>query len=255
MKSNGGFRFIRFQKGNQIKYGVVDGDRVTTINPHPFAKFKTEKSLSLSDIKILAPCRPSKIICVGLNYTDHAKELGMEIPDEPIIFMKPSTSIIGPEDRIVHPKGVSQLDFEAELGIVIKDSIRDVSQSDALNHILGYTCFNDVTARDIQKRDGQWTRAKSFDTFSPIGPCIVSGINPNELKIESLLNKATRQSSNTRHFIFKVDRLVSFISQVMTLLPGDVIATGTPNGVGPMTSGDIIEIQIEGIGTLRNYVQ
>ena len=248
-------RFVRFQRGREIKYGVVDGDKVTRINPHPFGKFKTGKSLSLSDVKILAPCAPSKIICVGLNYTDHAKELGMEIPAEPVIFMKPSTSVIGPEDRIIYPQGISQLDFEAELAIVIKDSIRGVSQSDVLNHVLGYTCFNDVTARDVQRRDGQWTRAKSFDTFSPIGPCIVSGINPNELKIESLLNKTPRQSSNTRHFIFKVDRLVSFVSQVMTLLPGDVIATGTPNGVGPMTSGDIIEIHIEGIGTLRNYVQ
>lgn len=199
--------------------------------------------------------KPTKIVCVGLNYHCHAKELGMNTPHHPILFMKPLTSLIGPEDNIIYPKMSKRVDYEAELAIIIKDKIKNIKQSEAMKHIEGFTCLNDVTARDLQKLDKQWTRAKSFDTFCPVGPKIVKDINPNNVKIQSFLNNELKQDSNTSNFIFKVEEIVSFISQVMTLNPGDIIATGTPKGIGPMKKGDKIEIKIEGIGTLRNYVK
>lgn len=194
---------------------------------------------------------PTKIICVGLNYKDHAKELNMPLPEEPILFMKPISSLIGPEDSIIYPKMSKRVDYEAELAIIIKN----IEENEVMDYIEGFTCLNDVTARDLQKKDGQWTRAKSFDTFCPIGPKVVKGINPNNVKIQSFLNGELKQDSNTSNFIFKVEELVSFISKIMTLTPRDIIATGTPSGIGPMKKDDIIEIKIEGIGTLRNYVK
>jgi len=198
--------------------------------------------------------KPTKIICVGTNYGDHAKELGMNIPEEPLIFLKPPSSIIYDSQEIAYPLGVVRLDYEAELAVVIKETARDIREEDVSKYILGYTCLNDVTARDLQKKDGQWTRSKSFDTFCPIGPEIETAIDPEDVKVESYLNGALKQSSNTRHLIFTVGRLVSFISGVMTLLPGDIISTGTPDGVGPMQPGDTIEIRVEGIGSLKNKV-
>lgn len=209
----------------------------------------------LADINLLAPCKPSKIVAVGLNYQDHAHELGFPIPENPIIFLKPPTSVIGPGDRIVIPAMSSRMDYEAELGIVIKSSTRCVSLGEAAGRILGYTCANDVTARDLQKQDGQWTRAKSFDTFCPVGPWIETDLDPSNLLVESYLNGKRMQSSRTSQFIFPVARVVSFISQIMTLHPGDLIITGTPAGVGPMNHGDEIEVRIEGIGSLVNSVQ
>ncbi|KAF0133565.1 MAG: 5-oxopent-3-ene-1 2 5-tricarboxylate decarboxylase [Candidatus Saganbacteria bacterium] len=198
---------------------------------------------------------PSKIICVGLNYKDHAAELKMDLPKNPIIFLKPPTTIIYDGDSIVYPIGqANELHYEAELAIVIKDKIKNVSELDAQKYILGYCCANDVTARDIQKADGQWTRAKSFDTFCPIGPKIVSGIDPNNLAIKLYLNDELKQSSNTSQMIFKPAYLVSFISNIMTLLPEDVIITGTPPGVGSIKKGDKIVVEIEGIGRLQNRV-
>ena len=197
---------------------------------------------------------PTKIVLVGLNYRDHAKELEMPLPAEPILFMKPVTALIGPEESIRYPPQATRVDYEAELAVIIKDTCKDLAPEDVMAHVEGFTCLNDVTARDIQKRDGQWTRAKSFDSFCPIGPGIVADVDPNNLKIQSFLNGELRQDSNTANFIFTVEELVSFISHVMTLMPGDIIATGTPGGIGAMDRGDTIEIRIEGIGTLRNYV-
>ncbi len=198
--------------------------------------------------------RPTKIVLVGLNYRDHAKELEMPLPAEPILFMKPVTALIGPEERIRYPSQATRVDYEAELAVIIKGTCKDLAPEDVMAHVEGFTCLNDVTARDIQKRDGQWTRAKSFDSFCPIGPRIVSDVDPNKLKIQSFLNGERKQDSNTANFIFTVEELVSFISHVMTLMPGDIIATGTPGGIGAIDRGDTIEIRIEGIGTLRNYV-
>ena len=199
--------------------------------------------------------KPTKIVCVGLNYKDHAKELNMPLPDEPILFIKPITALIGPEENIIYPKQSGRVDYEAELAIVIKDKCKNLEPGQAKDHIEGYTCLNDITARDLQKKDGQWTRAKSFDTFCPVGPKIVKDINPNNVKIQSFLNGEIKQNSNTKNFIFKVEELVSFISKIMTLNPGDIIATGTPAGIGPMKKGDKIEIKIEGIGSLINYIK
>jgi 2-keto-4-pentenoate hydratase/2-oxohepta-3-ene-1,7-dioic acid hydratase in catechol pathway len=206
-------------------------------------------------VRLLAPCSPTKVIAVGLNYRDHAQELGLPIPDTPIIFLKPPTSVIGPDDSIRYPETSSRVDYEAELGIVIKDRVKDIRPDEARGHILGYTCANDVTARDLQKKDGQWTRAKSFDTFCPVGPWIETELDPDDLLVESYLNGARRQSSRTSQFIFKTNYLISFISQVMTLYPGDLIITGTPAGIGPMERGDEIEVRIEGIGSLKNVVK
>jgi len=198
--------------------------------------------------------KPSKIIAVGLNYTDHARELKMELPENPLLFLKPPSSLIFNGDSIVYPQQTKELHYEAELAVVIKDRIKNVSKEEALSHILGFTCGNDVTARDLQKSDGQWTRAKSFDTFCPLGPEIVSGISIDNLDIKLFLNGELKQSSNTSNMIFKVDFLVSFVSQIMTLEPDDVILTGTPAGVGPMQVGDVVEVEIEGIGKLKNKV-
>jgi len=200
------------------------------------------------------PQQPTKIVLVGLNYTDHAEELGMPLPDEPIIFLKPPTALLGPEDWIIYPAQAQRVDYEAELAVVMQDQCTHVEPEAVLEHVAGFTCLNDVTARDLQKKDMQWTRAKSFDTFCPVGPRIVKEIEPNNVRIQSYLNGELRQDSSTAHFIFSVEELVSFVSHVMTLQPGDIIATGTPSGIGAMQRGDTIEIVIEGIGTLRNYV-
>ncbi len=198
--------------------------------------------------------QPTKIIAVGLNYHDHARELGLPTPSEPIIFMKPVSSLIGPGQEIILPAMSGQVEYEAELACVIADRIKDVGEQQALSHVAGYICLNDVTARDLQRKDGQWTRAKSFDTFCPIGPQLAGGINPNGLDIELRLNGQTRQKSNTGNLIFKMEQLISLISKVMTLCPGDIISTGTPAGVGPMKSGDVVEVEIERIGVLKNRV-
>ncbi|MBU1027049.1 MAG: fumarylacetoacetate hydrolase family protein [Candidatus Margulisbacteria bacterium] len=198
--------------------------------------------------------KPTKIICVGLNYTDHAKELNMPIPDEPVLFMKPPSTLIYNNEPIVYPAMTKELHYEAELAIMIKDKIKNVSKEEVMKHILGFTCANDVTARDLQRNDGQWTRAKSFDSFCPVGPEVVKDIDPNNLKIKLYLNGEEKQSSNTSNMIFKVDYLVSFISQVMTLEADDIIITGTPPGVGEMKVGDVVEVEIEGIGKLTNRI-
>ena len=212
------------------------------------------REYEMDKVTILPPCKPTKIVCVGLNYKDHAAEMKEKLPDEPVLFLKPPSSVIGHGGDILYPKQSHQVDYEAELGIVINKRARHVKAQHAKDHILGYTCFNDVTARDLQKKDVQWTRAKSFDTFSPVGPFVVTDIDPKKLAIQSRLNGKVMQSSNTDNMIFDAYQLVEFISGVMTLEHGDVIATGTPSGIGPMNKGDIIEIEIEKVGTLRNKV-
>jgi 2-keto-4-pentenoate hydratase/2-oxohepta-3-ene-1,7-dioic acid hydratase in catechol pathway len=197
---------------------------------------------------------PTKVVLVGLNYRDHARELNMPLPEEPILFLKPPTAVIGPEEPIIYPEQSTRVDYEAELAVVIKDKCKAIEPDEVMDFVEGFTCLNDVTARDLQRQDVQWTRAKSFDTFCPVGPRIVKDIEPNNVKIQSYLNGQLRQDSNTSNFIFTTEKLVSFASNVMTLKPGDIIATGTPSGIGAMEKGDTVEIKIEGIGTLRNYV-
>lgn len=248
-------KLVRFQSLGKIVQGVVDHEEVVELEGDLFGPRRTLPSRHLlSSVKLLAPCSPSKIVAVGLNYRDHAKELGMSTSDTPILFLKPPTSIIGPGEVITYPAMSAQVDYEAELGVVIKDRIRDIKPEEARDHILGYTCVNDVTARDLQKKDGQWTRAKSFDTFCPLGPWIETDLDPADLLVEAYLNGERRQSSRTSQFIFSVHQLISFISEIMTLYPGDLVITGTPPGVGPMKPGDAIEVRIEGIGSLTNRV-
>ena len=209
--------------------------------------------LAIEDVELLAPCCPSKIVCVGLNYVEHANELKMKLPDEPILFLKPPSAVIGPGAEIVLPQSSQRVDYEGELGVVIGKRCKAIAADEAKKYILGYTCFNDVTARDLQQKDGQWTRAKSFDTFAPFGPWIAS-IDPANADIETRVNGEVKQSSNTSDLIFGVPKLIEFISQVMTLEPGDVIATGTPPGVGRLEKGDMVEVEIKGIGVLKNRV-
>lgn len=197
---------------------------------------------------------PSKVIAIGLNYLDHAKELNMPVPEYPIIFLKPATSVIGNGGTIIYPPQSVELHYEGELGVVIKERIRNVYIEDAIKYVAGYTCGNDVTARDLQRKDGQWTRAKSFDTFCPLGPKVVSDVDPGNLRIQTRVNGVIKQDSNTSNMIFGVPYLVAFVSSVMTLMPGDVIITGTPPGVGPILAGDTVEVEIEGIGVLKNRV-
>lgn len=197
---------------------------------------------------------PTKIIAIGLNYLDHAKELNMDIPEYPLIFMKPPSAIIGDGETIIYPPQTQELHYEGELGIVIGKKAHNVSVEDSKKYIAGFTCANDVTARDLQRMDGQWTRSKSFDTFCPLGPRIVHDIDPTNLAIATRVNGVMKQKSNTNQMIFKAFRLVSFISTIMTLMPGDVISTGTPPGVGELRVGDVVEVEIEKIGILRNTV-
>ncbi|MFH1148292.1 MAG: fumarylacetoacetate hydrolase family protein [Pseudomonadota bacterium] len=248
-------RYVRFEIDGRIGFGRLSEENVEVIRGDIFADFEvTEEFRELSEVRLLAPCQPGKIVALGMNYRDHAAELGFAIPGDPLIFLKPGTAVTGPDAPIVYPRMSTRVDYEAELGVVIGKKARFVPAAGAFDVILGYTCVNDVTARDLQKKDVQFTRSKSFDTFAPIGPCIARGLDPSSLKVESYLNGKLRQSSNTSNLIFGVPELVEFISSVMTLLPGDIISTGTPSGIGPMVPGDTVEIVVEGIGTLRNRV-
>ncbi len=237
-------------------YAIVEGDEAELAEGDPFCGLKrTGKRAPLQTLKFLPPVAPSKIVALGLNYRDHAEEVGARLPSEPLLFLKPSTAVIGPGDAIRYPPSSQRVDYEGELAVVIGRRAKDVSPEEAPKVILGYTCFNDVTARDLQRKDRQWTRAKGFDTFAPLGPWIETDPDPSDLKLETYLNGELRQSSRTSKLIFGPLELVSFISRVMTLLPGDVIATGTPSGIGPMEVGDIVEVRIEGIGSLINHVE
>lgn len=203
---------------------------------------------------LLAPVTPSKIVCIGLNYKDHAAEQGKPLPAEPLIFLKPSTAVVDPGGAIEIPPGVGRVDYESEMALVIGRRATRVSEADALSHVFGLTCMNDVTARELQKKDGRYTRAKGFDTFAPLGPCIATGLSPDALAITGTLNGEVRQHSSTRELIFPVATLIAYISRIMTLLPGDIVSTGTPAGIGPLQPGDEIVVEVEGVGALRSPV-
>ena len=225
-------KIVRFTTDNKTRYGILDVASIQGIEGKPFRSIKpTGQYYRLSEVKLLSPCLPSKIVALGLNYRAHAEESNHEAPKAPLIFLKPSTAVIGPEDNIIYPPSSHRVDYEGELGVVIKKPAWRVSKEDALDYVLGYTCFNDVSARDLQAFDGQWTRAKGFDTFAPIGPCIETKLDPGNAILETYLNGKLKQHTSTSDLIYPVPELISFISNVMTLLPGDVIATGTPSAL------------------------
>jgi 2-keto-4-pentenoate hydratase/2-oxohepta-3-ene-1,7-dioic acid hydratase in catechol pathway len=228
------------------RYRLVDGDIFGTFTEGP--------EIASDDLTFLAPVSPSKVVCVGLNYRDHAAEQNKPLPDEPLLFMKPATAVIGPGAPISVPGWVGRVDHEAELGIVIGKPTYKVKMNKAADHILGLTAVNDVTARDLQEGDGQYTRCKGFDTFCPIGPGIAVGLDGGDLQVRALVDGAVRQDSRTRELIFTIPELIEYISAVMTLLPGDIISTGTPSGVGPIRPGGQVTVQIEGVGALTNPV-
>lgn len=225
-----------------------------TLEGDLFGDYRPGAALDPAGLRRLAPVTPSKIVAVGLNYRDHAREMGKALPSEPLIFLKPPSAMIGPGESIVIPPRAGRVDHEAEVGIVIGRTARNVRAAEAGDYVLGLTCVNDVTDRDIQKRDVQYTRAKGFDTFAPIGPAIAVGLDGAALAIGSTVNGETRQASSTREMIFPLEHVVEFVSHVMTLLPGDVIATGTPPGVGPIVPGDRVMVTVEGVGELVNDV-
>jgi 2-keto-4-pentenoate hydratase/2-oxohepta-3-ene-1,7-dioic acid hydratase in catechol pathway len=240
-----------------MSFGVVEENTVAAIAAHPFGELTfTGQRFPLADVRLLAPILPSKIVAIGKNYADHVREMGGDAPPaEPVIFSKPSTAVIGPGEAIAYPEKLSErVDHEGELAVVIGRMCREVPAARAADVILGYTCANDVTARDLQKKDGQWTRAKGFDTFCPIGPWIETEADPADLAISTTVNGDVRQDARTSLLLRDVPTLVEYVSQVMTLLPGDVILTGTPAGVGPLQIGDEVTVTIEGIGSLTNRV-
>ena len=251
-------RFIRFQHGERTLYGKLSGDTVHVLSGDLFGeRQESGETLPLADVTLLSPCEPAKVFCVGFNYRDHAEEFNTPIPELPNIFMKPVTAVTGPEAPVYYPKVLAkQVDYEAELVAVIGRKARHVSAEDALDYVLGYPIGNDVTARDMQDPTKQWTVCKGFDTFAPIGPWIETDIDPKAgLDISCWVNGERRQHSSTKHLIFDVPYLVSWLSQAITLEPGDVIFTGTPSGIGPVNPGDVMEIRIQGIGSLLNPVE
>jgi 2-keto-4-pentenoate hydratase/2-oxohepta-3-ene-1,7-dioic acid hydratase in catechol pathway len=258
-------RYCRFSSSDGPKYGLVEtvagAEQIlaecTGLSVPDLRTAQKISPLPLSAATLLAPVQPSKIVCVGRNYADHAKEFGNEPPADLIIFLKPPTSLLDPGARIVRPRHLSQrVDFEGELAAVIAETCHNLGEgTDVRPYIAGYTCSNDVTARDLQRKDGQWTRGKSFDTFCPVGPVVTDEIDPwTGVQVETRVNGEVKQSASTTSFIFPMDVIIRFISQVMTLLPGDLIMTGTPAGVGPLVAGDVVSVSIQGIGTLTNPV-
>ncbi|MFC4906179.1 fumarylacetoacetate hydrolase family protein [Actinomadura gamaensis] len=249
-------RIARFSTGEGMSFGVVEENTIAAIAAHPFGELSfTGQRFPLADVRLLAPILPSKVIAIGKNYAEHAREMGGEPPAEPVIFSKPSTAVIGSGEAVAYPEKLSErVDYEGELAVVIGRLCREVPASRARDVILGYTCANDVTARDLQKRDGQWTRAKGFDTFCPLGPWIETELDPSDLAITTRLNGEVKQQARTSELTHGIPELIEYVTQVMTLLPGDVILTGTPAGVGPMEIGDEVGVEIEGIGTLTNRV-
>ncbi|MGF3054137.1 fumarylacetoacetate hydrolase family protein [Microbacterium sp. YY-03] len=248
-------RIARFSHNDAIKYGIVDETDLVVLAGDPmFAGFETTgERVPLADTALLAPVIPrSKVVCVGLNYVDHASEVAMETPAEPLLFLKPNTAVVGPGDAIVRPKQSQQTEFEGELAIVIGRIAKNVSAEAALDCVFGYTIGNDVSARDLQFADGQWARAKGFDTFCPLGPAIETDFDPATARITTSLNGEVKQDAPLSDMIFSVAEIIAHASAAFTLLPGDVILTGTPSGVGPFVAGDKIEIAITGLGTLRN---
>ena len=262
-------KYCRFQLNGQASYGLVESVagretivRILLTPPEEadgdMESLRTRKiePIALEDATLLAPVRPSKIVCIGRNYRAHAAELGHEIPLEPLLFLKATSALLPPGGTVRRPKISERVDYEGELGVVIgKTCHQPAADEDIRQYILGYTCVNDVTARDLQNKDGQWSRSKGFDTFCPVGPVVVQEIDPwAGIDVETRVNGTVRQKGNTRDFIFQLDVIIRHIAQAMTLFPGDLIPSGTPEGVGPVVAGDIVEVSVEGIGTLRNPV-
>jgi 2-keto-4-pentenoate hydratase/2-oxohepta-3-ene-1,7-dioic acid hydratase in catechol pathway len=261
-------KYCRFQRNGQPHYGMVESvagreaiTRLLVTAPEDIADMEDLQTrrmdhLALQDADLLPPVRPSKIVCIGRNYREHAAELGHELPPEPLLFFKPPSSLNSPGGTIVRPRISARTDFEGELGVVISKPCHKLGDTeDVRPYILGYTCVNDFTARDLQNKDSQWTRAKGFDTFCPVGPVVTDEIDPwAGISVQTRVQGELRQDGNTRDFIFPLDVIIRYISQVLTLLPGDLIPTGTPKGVGPVVAGDVIEVTVDGIGTLKNPV-
>jgi 2-keto-4-pentenoate hydratase/2-oxohepta-3-ene-1,7-dioic acid hydratase in catechol pathway len=251
-------RIYRIEYGGGPRHVVANGGEWRLVNGDVFGSHELGDGIEPAGQRLLAPVAPSKIVAIGLNYKDHAAEQHKPLPAEPMMFLKPSTAVIGPDETIVLPDGAGRIDHEAEVGVVIGRRARHVTERDAMQYVLGITCVNDVTARELQKKDVQYTRAKGFDTFAPVGPCIAAGLDyhtPEGLAIEGWVNGVRRQASTTRELIFSIDRLIAFITRVMTLLPGDIISTGTPAGIGPLADGDRVTVKVEGVGEITNPVR
>lgn len=249
-------KICRAMLDGECFYGVVDGDVIKKLDGETIdASVENAEEISISDVKLLAPVLPSKIVCVGKNYLAHADEMKEGVPDAPMLFIKPSTSVIGCEADIIYPSLSQRVDYEGELAIVMGKTAKDLTKDNWREYVLGFTCLNDVTARDIQKGDGQWTRGKGFDTFCPIGPWIETETDPDNANICTRLNGEIVQQANTSEMMFNAATVLEYVTAVMTLLPGDVVSMGTPKGVGAMQKGDCVEVEIEGIGVLKNYVR
>lgn len=244
---------VRFSLKGSSSYGVLEGETIKAIKGMPYSKivFSGER-YNLADVKLLVPSKPQKIICLGLNYLDHAEEIGLPLPKYPVIFLKPATTLVGHNENVILAKMSRRNDYEAELAFVIKKKARHVPEEKAADYILGYTCSNDFTARSLQPKEGQWTISKAFDTYCPLGPWISTDFDHTDKKIEMLVNGEVKQTSSTSNLIFKPEFLVSYLSKVMTLMPGDVILTGTPSGIDKVEPGDVMTVRIEGIGELIN---
>jgi 2-keto-4-pentenoate hydratase/2-oxohepta-3-ene-1,7-dioic acid hydratase in catechol pathway len=248
-------RIARFSHDGDVAFGVVEGDEIAELSAHPFGPITfTGQRHALSAVRLLAPVLPSKVVAIGKNYAEHASEMGGDVPERPLIFLKPSTAVIGSGGAIAYPPSSQRVDYEGELAVVIGRLCRDVAEEQALEAVLGYTCANDVTARDQQASDGQWSRAKGYDTFCPLGPWIETALDVADLRITTTLNGETKQDGRTSQIVHKVPTLISYVTACMTLLPGDVILTGTPAGVGPMQIGDEVVVEVEGLGRLANAV-
>lgn len=249
-------KIARFSNGADPRYGIVDGPELVVLKGHPLAVGyeTTGERIPLKDVKLLAPTIPSKIVCIGKNFADHAAEIGEEPTEEPLIFLKPSSAIIGHGEAIVIPPQSKQVELEAELTLVIGKLAKNVSEEEALSYVWGFTIANDVTARDLQFNDGQWARSKAFDTFCPLGPWVETEFLPDGQFVESRINGETRQSVSISEMVHKIPLIVSYVSKNMTLLPGDIILTGSPAGISRIQSGDVVECEVEGIGILANSV-
>jgi 2-keto-4-pentenoate hydratase/2-oxohepta-3-ene-1,7-dioic acid hydratase in catechol pathway len=247
-------RIYRVRNGAGGRYAVERHGDLFWLQGDVFGDYTAGAPIARDGLTFLAPVTPTKIVAIGLNYKDHAAEVNKPLPVEPLMFIKPSTAVIGPDEPIRLPRGVGEIHYESELALVIGRTASQVRAADARRYVLGFTCLNDVTARELQRKDIQYTRAKGFDTFAPIGPCIATGLDSSSLAIEGWVNSERKQSSNTNQLIFPIERLVEFVSHVMTLNPGDVITTGTPSGVGPLKAGDRVTVKVEGIGELSNPV-
>ena len=247
-------KIARYLAHGQISYGVVEGDTVRELSASPFEDHQiTDHAHKLSEVKLLAPCVPTKILAIGLNYSSHLND--REPPSEPMVFYKTPTSVIGPDETIIRPKDTAKLDAESELVLVIKDRCRNVPKDQALRHILGYTCGNDVSARDWQKNDVNWWRAKSADTFSPAGPFIITDFDPRDVRVSCRINGKEVQSESTRYLIFDIQTIIAFTTRFVTLEPGDMIYTGTPGEPQEMNDGDVCEVEVEGLGVLSNPIK